>query len=143
MAKVKPVYIKVDFNFGTHVVSIPNVLFRPIPKQDGQKQFMHLEQKGNTWLLLCTEEFANSNDLPFGGIDIVRGPRRIPNFLLSDGRPLPVTKYTVLTLFNAAHFYHIDEIPGNVYRLCHDVKLFPAPDTHDQLQQITFTVMDN
>ncbi|WDS62171.1 hypothetical protein [Pseudomonas phage D6] len=116
---------------GDRVVLCDNVIYKSIPLVPGNKRFCHLERKGKQWILLHTEGTFFDGEIPDeSNIELIRhieGKKYIPHFILGDGRPLIITKYTVLTPMNIEPFYHFDELPDNTFRLTHSTNFF-APD---------------
>lgn len=86
--------------------------------KQGQLRFIHIERKGNTWLLLdamgIVAEMPDSYTVTWGRnrTDEKR------HFTLAD-RQYEIAIYTVLNLGLDKPFYHLDELPDGTWRLCH------------------------
>jgi len=139
--KQPPVKLKVFFVLDTgETILCDNVIYKSIPLQPGNKKFCHLERKGNQWILLHTEGTFFDGDIPDEtDIQVIRheeGKRYFPHFILGDGRPLIVTRYTVLTPMNIEPFYHFDELPDNTFRLTHSTNFF-NPDVQNRIMIVS------
>jgi hypothetical protein len=150
--KAPPLKVRVTFETDQGDIVCDDVIFKSIPLESGAKKFWHLEQKGNRWLMLHTDGMLFDSIPTNNEITIVRDEDEKvyrPHFLLDDGRPLLITRYTVLTPVNTAPFYHLDELDDNTYRITHSTNLFETKwvttknkaDLHRQLNKIKLEVI--
>jgi len=96
-----------------------NVLYKHIELKPGALQFLHLERKGNTWLLL--DAMVNRpEDWQDFQIEYVEPAEKLAGRrMLRFGHHLAdVLAYTVIHLPNQA-FYHLDELPDGAWRITH------------------------
>lgn len=96
-----------------------NALYKHIELKPGALQFLHLERKGNTWLLLDAmvdrPEDWKSFDLSYLRIEGSEAGRTTMQIA---GKEVDILAYTVIHLPNQA-FYHLDELPDGSWRITH------------------------
>jgi hypothetical protein len=145
--KAPPVKLRVTFATEQADIVCEDVIFKSIQLEPGAKKFCHLEQKGGRWIMLHTEGMLFDSEPVNGEITITRDDTQQayrPHFILDDGRPLIITRYTVLTPINIAPFYHLDELDDHTFRITHSTNLFETKwirtkekmDLHRQLDKI-------
>ncbi|MNN02548.1 hypothetical protein D3C81_1152110 [compost metagenome] len=116
------------------------------------RKYCHLEKKGNSWLLLHTEGMLFDSEPIDGGITICRDEcEKIyrPTMILDDGRPLIITKYTVMTPIDVTPAYYLDELDDHTFRIYHTTSFFEdkhvrpkeKQDLHRHLNKIRLEVI--
>jgi hypothetical protein len=96
-----------------------NALYKHIELKPGALQFLHLERKGNTWLLLDAM-VDRADDWHDFLIEYIKPTENLAGrrFLRFKGKDVDVLAYTVIHLPNQA-FYHLDELPDGSWRITH------------------------
>lgn len=131
MAKPKPIVVRVSAssaNSPTHVLR--DVVYKSIALKEHALRFMHLERKGNTWVLLD----ALDGEFSMADPTSIRFDRsgKFP-VLNVDTERLEVSIFTVIHL-PGEQFWHLDQMPDGKWRITlSDDMDFPP---HDQLTQI-------
>jgi hypothetical protein len=125
--KQPPVLVRITFESDKGDLVCDNVIFKSVPLLPGMQKYCHLEKKGNQWLLLHTEGLLFESD-PVGGEIIISrdSTERVyrPIMILDDGRPLVVTRYTVMTPLTKNAAYYLDELDDHTFRIYHTTTFF-------------------
>lgn len=111
-------------------------IYKHIELKPAALRFLHLERKGNTWLVLdaldCFEEGWEIFTIPYHRSE-VEGGTPLPQLDLV-GKRVDIRAYTVLHLPGQA-FYHLDELPDGTWRITHSDGLLHC--NHDSIHHLT------
>lgn len=125
--KQPPVLVRITFESDKGDLVCDNVIFKSVPLLPGMQKYCHLEKKGNQWLLLHTDGLLFESEPVDGEIIISRdSTERVyrPIMILDDGRPLVVTRYTVMTPLTKNAAYYLDELDDHTFRIYHTTTFF-------------------
>jgi hypothetical protein len=125
--KQPPVLVRIIFESDKGDLVCDNVIFKSVPLLPGMQKYCHLEKKGNQWLLLHTDGLLFESEPVDGEITISRdSTERVyrPIMILDDGRPLVVTRYTVMTPLTKNAAYYLDELDDHTFRIYHTTTFF-------------------
>lgn len=133
MAKKQKTTAHIEFFTSIGGRNIEDVVVQFITPGPGKMRFFHVEQKGNTWLLLDAtgvieelgaEPYTVSWERPLSG-------KKIFGMF---GQHFEVTILTVIRLGEDKPFYHLDELPDGTWRLCYTEGFIPAD--HELMERI-------
>jgi hypothetical protein len=121
--KKKQDLVTVQFE-GTDFI-MNEVIYKQVDLESGGKHFMHLEKKGNRWLLLHTTGmlFDTLPDQYHMSYMHPKSTKEKPMINAFD-RDIIISRYTCITLFNGNPFYHLDELDDDTWRITHATKFF-------------------
>lgn len=151
MAKSKAVTYKASFSTDKSLIQIEHIRFVRLPLPLDGRKFMHLEKKGNQWLMLHTDGMLFDGEAETVVIDIMRDVESkgayMPNFLANE-RPLPISRYTAISTINKSEFYHLDELDDGTYRITHGLgfltglKWVPPKDKYNEHKYLNQIVLE-
>lgn len=128
--KKKQDLVTIQFE-GTEVLEY-GVIYKQVDLEEGAKHFMHLEQKGNRWLLLHTTGMLFTELPPQHHISYHPATSNKDRPVLKGfDRDMSISRYTQISTINNAPFYHLDELDDGTWRITHNTKFFKG--THAEV----------
>ena len=133
MAKKQKTTAHIEFFTSVGGKNIEDVLVQFIDLKPGKMRFFHVEQKGNTWLMLdAVGEIDHLDDEPYT-IAWIRPPSGKKIFGVG-GKHFEVSIHTVISVGDGKPFYHLDELPDGTWRLCYSEDFIPTD--HELMERI-------
>lgn len=134
---IKQKIVNVEFQGEVGDMDRTGVVYKTINVGPNGMRFLHLEQKGNTWLLF--------------DMNSVLDPKADVNTLTwiregDDGRAFEVNgkrfQISVHTAINVEDkpFYHLDELPDGTWRLCYSEGFIPW--SHNHIDRMVVTLVE-
>lgn len=110
-------------------------LYKNIELKPGALRFLHLERKGNTWLLLDAVD-THVEEWEIFQVGYIGDPLddKAPRKLSIGGMDVEIRAYTVIHLPGQA-FYHLDELPDGSWRITHSDALLHCD--HNSLHHLS------
>lgn len=133
MSKKPPQHVKVHLTGDSdHSYT---ALYKQIELKPGALHFLHLERKGNTWLMLDAIEWS-FEEWEIFQIDYIRDELEgmVGRSLMIAGKKVEIRAYTVIHLPGQA-FYHLDELPDGSWRITHSDGLLHCD--HQSIHHLT------
>ena len=133
MAKKPPQQVKVSLN--GECQHIHHAIYKHITIKPDALRFLHLERKGNTWLLLDAIDWPNEEwDLLYIPFIRTDAAGMIDRKMTIVDKEVDIRAYTVIHLPDQA-FYHLDELPDGSWRITHSDGLLHCD--HNTIESFT------
>jgi hypothetical protein len=132
---MKQKIVTVEFQGEVGDMERAGVVYKTINVGKNGLRFLHLEQKGNTWLLFdmnsVTDQKVDVNILTW-----IREGEDGRAFEVN-GKRYQISVHTVLARDEGSPFYHLDELPDGTWRLCYSEGFIPWSHAHIDRMVIT------
>lgn len=124
---MKQKIVDVEFQGEVGDMERAGVIFKTINIQPTGLRFLHLEQKGNIWLLLDMNGVLD-HKVDVNTLTWLREGDDARAFEVN-GRKFHISVHTAINVEDKP-FYHLDELPDGTWRLCYSEGFIPWSHNH-------------
>lgn len=121
--------VTVEFQGEVGDMERTGVIYKTINVGPNGLRFLHLEQKGNTWLLFDMNGVLGKNPAEVSTITWLREGDDGRSFE-TNGQKFQISVHTALDRDGGNPFYHLDELPDGTWRLCYSEGFIPWEHSH-------------